>query len=325
MTWTHPLDYGIAALLRGQRMFGQGWGDEGLLARLENQPLFDQKPPQIDVQWMRSEALSTKRGPALTRDGVFVSPLTDLPEAVVQAHVRLLSQPGNTRVALILAGSREEGFRLRESIYRRLVFRGIDVALLENPFYGLRRPPEQRGALLRTVSEHVLLNLAMIEEARGLVGWFERQGYERICVAGYSMGGFMAGLVAASLDKPIAVAACAAGASPTPTFTTQILSWSVNYTTLGGKSAAARIGQIFDRANLKHYPVPVAPQAAVILGCSHDGYVPKSETEALHAHWPGSELRWVHSGHIAALFTERRALRGAVFDALDRLEANRAL
>ena len=324
MHFAHPLDLGVAALLRSQRMFSGGWGNEDVLARLANQPLFDEVPHVIDLQWLSAKNVRTRRGKLHVRDGVFSSPITDLPETVVQAHLRLLSRPGNKRVVLVLAGSREEGFGLRQAIYGKLVFRGIDVALLENPFYGLRRPPEQSGASVRTVSDHVLLNLAMIEEGRALVGWLARQKYERVCVAGYSMGGFMAGIIAASLEQPLAVAACAAGASPAPTFTTQVLSWSVDYKALGGKSAHDRIQRIFERANLTAYPPPVAPHAAVILGCKHDAYVPPSETLTLHQHWPGSELRWVRGGHISTLFTERRALRRAVIDALDRLAPDNA-
>lgn len=316
----HPLDVGVAALLRGQRMFAGGWGDEQLIERLETQPLFDKTPAVLELEWKRERTI---KGVSV-RDGVFASPLTDLPPTVVRAHVRLLSRPGNKRVVIVLAGSREEGYKLRQAIYGKLVHRGIDVALLENPFYGLRRPPEQHGASVRTVSEHVLLNLAMIEEGRGLVRLFADR-YERVCVAGYSMGGFMAGLVAASLDKPVAAAIFAAGASPSPTFTTQVLSWSVDYKALGGRrEAVTRIQRIFDHANLTAFPAPVAPHAAIIVGSSFDAYVPHSETEALHAHWPGSELRWVSSGHISALFTARRALRKAVREALDRLEPSAA-
>jgi pimeloyl-ACP methyl ester carboxylesterase len=306
----HPLDLGVAALLRRERLFTHGWGDEALLGELEGRALFAEPVQPITMSWTTA--------PGERRDGTFVSPSSGLPEACLLAHVRLLSRPGNVSACAVLAGSREAGFSMRESIYGPLVERGIDILLLENPFYGLRRPPEQRGANVRTVSEHAQLNLAMVEEGRALVNWLYSRGYARVGVAGYSMGGYMAALVAATVQREVAVTVMAAGASPAPVFTSRVLSWSIDFRALGDDRA--RVDRIFEIANVTRYPVPRAPQAAIIVGASADAYVPAGETRALHAHWKGSELRWVRSGHISALFTQRRALRAAVCDALARLE-----
>lgn len=321
MQWASPLDVGIAAYLRRQRMFTLGWGDEELLSKLDTQTFFDAPPAvlelSVNAERVRSVRYRGHKRELIVQDITFTSPFAALPASVLRAHLRVLKSPGNRALVVILAGSREEGYRLRESIYGSLVFRGIDVALLENPFYGLRRPVEQHGGNVRTVSEHVLLNLAMVEEGRALVEHFAAS-YEKVAVAGYSMGGFMAGLVGATTPRAIAIAACAAGASPAPTYTKQFLSWSIDYTALG-QGARERLERVFSRADLTNYAPPVAANAAVIVGCSRDGYVAPSQVRALHDHWPGSELRWVRTGHVSALFTERRALRKAIRDALDRL------
>ncbi|WP_375759814.1 alpha/beta hydrolase family protein [Corallococcus exercitus] len=89
------------------------------------------------------------------RDGTFTSPLPHLTPPVQTAHVRWLSaeRTRGRAACVVLAASREEGFALRERLYTPLVREGIDLFLLENPYYGVRRPPGQKGGALRTVSD----------------------------------------------------------------------------------------------------------------------------------------------------------------------------
>jgi hypothetical protein len=319
---THWLDTAFAWLAARRPMFQGGWGDETLLASVQHGPLFGPPPGPAAPRW---RAPRERRG-LLVRDGTFLSPLAGLPGAVSTAHVRWLSgQDGPARsVCLVLAGSREEGFALREAVLEPLVRTGIDLLLLENPFYGLRRAPGQRGATVRTVSEHILLNLGMVQEARALLGWLGGVGYAHRAVTGYSMGGFMAALVAALTPEPLAVAALAAGTTPAPVFTRGLLSRSVDFLSLGASSggpehARERLASLFGRADAQRLPAPVRPDAAVVVGCTADGYVSGGDTRALHAHWPGSVLRWVNAGHVSALFTRRAELRAAVADALGKL------
>ncbi len=315
----HPVDFAVAALLRGQRMFSKGWGDEEVLRRLEDQPLFDQPPRVPDITWREQGVRKSKHGPVTICDGTFASPFTDLPEQISIAHVRLLSAPRNERAAVVIAGSREEGFGMRQSIYGPLVTgAGTDVLILESPFYGVRRLPALNTSSLPTVSQQILLNLALVEESRALAAWLLDRRYARVGVAGYSMGGTVAALVGATVDAPLALSVLAAGLSSAPVLTEHMLSWSVDYKALG-ESGRARLRRIVERVDLGQFPAPKAVHAAILLGCSRDGYIPAEQIRALHALWKGSELRWVHAGHISALFTQRRALRAAVGDSLDRL------
>ncbi len=313
----HPVDFAVAALLRGQRMFSKGWGDEEVLRRLEEQPLFDQPPCLPEITWRPGRARKSRHG--MVRDGTFASPYTDLPEFVSLAHVRLISAPGNQRAVVGIAGSREEGYGLRQAIYGPLVRAGTDVLLLESPFYGVRRLPTLNTASLPTVSQQTLMNLALVEESRALVTWLLAQKYSRVGVAGYSMGGTVAALTAATVDAPLAVAVLAAGLSSAPVLTRHMLSWSVDYDALGDWGRV-RLRRMVERGDLVHYPPPKAVHAAIVLGCRRDGYIPGDQVRALHALWRGSELRWINAGHVSALFTQRRALRAAVSDSFDRLD-----
>jgi len=319
----HALDRAYAWLSSRRPFFQGGWGDESLLSLAFEKGAFPGPAPEA----ARPDFGRAKRLQGVfVRDGHFRSPQAGLSGPVATAHVRWLTHDrAPARAAcLVLAGSREEGFARREAVYRPIVRRGTDVLLLENPFSGLRRAPGQRTAAVRTVSEHLLLNVAMLQEALGLLALLAETGYGRRGVAGYSMGGFMAALAGALSPTPVAVAALAAGTTPAPVFTTGLLSHSVDFRTLGeghGGEAAARerLASIFGLADARTLPPPVRPQAAVVVGFLRDGYVQRTDTAALHAHWPQSTLRWVDAGHVSGLLFHREVLRTAVTDALDAL------
>ena len=129
----------------------------------------------------------------------------------------------------------------------------------------------------------------------------------------------MAALTAAVSPLPVACAALATGASASAIYTRGLLSWSVDFKTLGGDPARERLRALFDTADITNFRPPVRADAAVVSGCRRDGYVLLSETERLHRHWKHSELRWIEAGHFSALITQRRALQACVELAVDRL------
>jgi pimeloyl-ACP methyl ester carboxylesterase len=222
---------------------------------------------------------------------------------------------------VILAASRDEGYKMRERIFGALLDQGLDLYLLENPFYGRRRTTP--WASLATFSDHVLMNLGMVWEARALVEYL-RNSYQKLAVAGYSMGGHMAAITAAVCPFPLACAALATGASAAPIYTQGLLSWSIDLAALAGETgvqseANERLRRLIETADLTRHAPPLRSDAAVLMGCARDGYIQRTEIQRLHEHWPGSELRWLRAGHVTAVISGRSFLRGAVADATERL------
>ncbi len=313
----HPLDLLIAVMSRWSKLFSHGWGDESLLTTLSTRVSYADPPSSISVTW---RAAREDNG-ILRRDGAFASPLALLPKEASTAHVRAWTREGNRAAVVILAASRDEGYQVRERVFGPLTARGIDTYFMENPFYGLRRT--RGGPSLITVSDHGLMVLGMVWEARALLEHL-RSDYSKVAVAGYSMGGHMAAITAAVSPFPLACAAMAAGASGSAVYTRGLLSWSVDFSALGGgatqrAAAQARLQQLFSVADVTCFPAPMRADAAVIAGCKRDGYVLRSETERLHQHWPGSTLRWISAGHFSALVSSRRALCDCVSDAVEKL------
>lgn len=308
----HPLDQAVAWLSRGSRMFSRGWGDEAVLAEFSDRARYLAAPAAIAIEWHSQ----LKRGNEICGDGTFPSPLRALPETVGMVHVRARSRAGNTAACVMLAASRDEGYTIRERVFGPLTAHGIDLYLLENPYYGLRR--DGRGPSEITVADHGLMALGMVLEARALLDSLQSR-YSNLVVAGYSMGGHMAAITAAVSPLPVACAALATGASASAIYTRGLLSWSVDFETLGGDSSRERLKKLFDVADITNFRPPKRVDAAVVSGCTGDGYVLPSETERLHCHWKGSTLRWIKAGHFSALLTQRRALRACVEEAVAKL------
>jgi hypothetical protein len=165
--------------------------------------------------------------------------------------------------------------------------------------------------------------LGMVLEARALLEEL-RSHYRKLAIVGYSMGGHMAAITAAVSPFPVACAALAAGASAGSVYTRGLLSWGVDFDSLGGgpaqrAEAQERLQRLYEPADITRYGSPVRTDAAVIGGCTRDGYVLRSETERLHRHWPGSTLRWLPAGHFSALMTSRKALCDCVTEAIEKL------
>lgn len=293
-------------------MFSSGWGDEAVLAKYARRERYLAAPPTITVAW---DAPREERGRS-GRSGSFLSPLEALPPAVATAYVRSWTRADNKAACVLLAASRDEGYRVRERVFGPLIESGVDLYFLENPFYGERR--DGRGPSDITVAENCLMFLGSVLEARVLLTWLQPR-YKKLAVAGYSMGGHMAALTAAVTPIPVACAAMATGASPSSIYTVGLLSRSVDFHALGGVAGRERLKTLFEGADITRFRPPLRSAAAVILGSLRDGYVRASEVERLHRHWKGSELRWIDAGHFSALLTQRDALRACVLEALDKL------
>jgi len=313
----HVLDVLVALLSCRSKLFSQGWGDEAFLAELPGALSHAGTAAAISPVWHGTN----QRGQIVRRDGTFRSPLTKLPDESRTVHLRSWLRDENQSACVILAGSRDEGYLLREHVFGSLASRGIDLYFTENPYYGLRRMAGGLSAI--KVSDQAMMALGMVLEARALVTWL-RGRYARLAIAGYSMGGHMAAIAATITPFPVACAALATGASASSIYTRGLLSWSVDFDELSqgtAHSATARqwLHRWFDAADVTNYQPPLRADAAVILGCTRDGYILQSETERLHRHWPGSSLRWLAAGHFSALLTSRRALCDCVADALAKL------
>lgn len=69
------------------------------------------------------------------------------------------------------------------------------------------------------------------------------------------------------------------------------------------------------------FPCPRRPDAAVLVAATEDAYVSPQSVLDLHAHLPGSEIRWIPGGHVSSFLLHQPTFRKAIVDSLDKLIA----
>lgn len=329
MNRMHWLDALAARFMvtRQPRLFEDGWGSQAVLEKLSRGPQGFAFPELSEV------ALGPVRreGHLLIQEGHFPSPAAvgSLPEACREARFQLLlPRDAGPRppVCVFLAAAGDEGFGLRRFIAGELARYGVGAMLLENPYYGSRRPPGQKGTAVRTVVDLLLMFRATAVEATALLGWLLARGHPKVGISGYSMGGSIAAYAAALFPLPAAVIPLAASHSSAPVFTEGVLSavpdWEALGRTTGGPEAARqRLNEVLSATSTTALPPLSHPRRAILVAARRDGFVPSSATLRLLQHWRGAELRYLPGGHISAFVTGRAAIIRAILEAFSRVEA----
>ncbi|MFT3913237.1 MAG: alpha/beta hydrolase family protein [Anaeromyxobacteraceae bacterium] len=302
----------------GPRFFADGWGDVAVYERLAPQMLAARKIPP--ARMTLGPARPSLGG--LLAEGTFPSPERRLPKGSRTARVRLLLPRGKVRgVALYLAASGDQGFAVRLPFAAPLLEHGLGALVLENAFYGSRRPAAQHAHAVRSVRALGLMAAATLQEGRALLRWLhEVRGVERVGVTGYSMGGQLAAMVGAATPFPVAIVPIAASFSPDSVLREGVLRDVPDWTALGGRDVRERLLETVAPFSVGALPPPVEPRAAIVVGTAFDGVVPPQEMVKLAHHWRGSELRWLPAGHVSAVLRHQPAMREAVRDAFERLE-----
>ena len=139
----HPIDrLGGVVVSRGPqrlRFFSDGWGDAAILESLE---LPTTGPEPVDIAW---EAPS-QGGETRISVGSFLSPIEGLPEASRIATVtKIEPSSGTDRLVVLMAAWNEHDPKARLALAKRLAAAGIGSLILENPYYGSRRPRTGRS------------------------------------------------------------------------------------------------------------------------------------------------------------------------------------
>ncbi|KAF3693544.1 Protein ABHD18 [Channa argus] len=175
-------------------------------------------------------------------DGYFISPLEHLvsgilPPEAIKARFQFIVPKRwkkNRPVCIHLAGTGDHFFWRRRTLMARPMIKeaGMASLLLENPYYGYRKPKDQLRSSLKNVSDLFVMGGALILESTVLLRWLEREGYWPLGITGISMGGYMASLAVTNWPKPIPLIPCLSWSTASSVFTTGVLSKAVNWTEL---------------------------------------------------------------------------------------------
>ncbi len=313
----HPIDRAAAIMVRRGperlRVFPGGWGDVAYIEQLGNTELLLSEPPDIEISWTRRKHLTDRT----VCDGRFEAP-TDVPDKAALAKVRLIEPPGGTdRLCLLMAAWNDHGYDTRQLLADELIQRDIGSLILEIPYYGSRRIAGPEEQPIPTVADFARMGLGAVTEGRALLHHF-RNRYQ-LGVSGYSMGGNIGALVGAAAGFAVAMAPLAASHSPGPVFLDGVISNGIEWDALGGRNQEDRLRTALSSVSVLNVPAPPWASSAVMVIGRSDGFIPRSAAEALHGHWPGSELRRRPGGHATVLWRQRAALADAIEDSFTRL------
>ncbi|XP_059578056.1 protein ABHD18 isoform X1 [Alligator mississippiensis] len=173
-------------------------------------------------------------------NGHFISPLAHyipgiLPTESIIARFQFIMPKkwnGNYRpVCIHLAGTGDHYYWRRRTLMARPMIKEACIAslLLENPYYGYRKPKDQLRSCLKNVSDLFVMGGALVLESAALLHWLEREGYGPLGMTGISMGGHMASLAVTNWPKPLPLIPCLSWSTASGVFTTGVLSKAVNW------------------------------------------------------------------------------------------------
>jgi len=286
------------------------------------------------------------------REGCFPSPaiewlnetesLSSFPQETRMARFLLLepTQSCGSTVVIHLAATGDHGYNRRLFFFALpLASCGISSVILENPYYGSRKPAHQPGSKLSYVQDLLLLGFATILECMSIAKYLsEYFGYSNVCFSGLSQGGLHAAMAASLYPWPVATVAALSPHSAVPVFTKGALRQSCSWNQLAetlkeydyplfGMENDNRMQEIvqyqlssaLDMSDIRHFPQPANPSAAILLAGEYDKYVPKECIETFSKAWPNMEIRWIPSGHVTGFLFYRQHIFQAILDSLARV------
>jgi hypothetical protein len=159
-----------------------------------------------------------------------------IPEASREAHFQMIlpkkwASEDYKPVCVHLAGTGDHYYwRRRNLIAKPLLKEGnLGAIILENPFYGLRKPHDQDASALHNVSDIIVMGGCLILESLVLFNWCEQQGLGPLGITGLSMGGHMASLAASNYPKPLVLVPCLSWSTASSVFTEGVMSYAINW------------------------------------------------------------------------------------------------
>ncbi|KAK7496534.1 hypothetical protein BaRGS_00012186 [Batillaria attramentaria] len=226
------------------KFFTKGWGKPDSLKRLfdfrkiiSNRELCRHLVPSDYPVHIEKEYPD---GDCRILEGHLISPLTHhlpgiVPKEVEKARLGSHWKHSKLRpVCIHLAGTGDHYFWRRRILMAKPLLKesGIASIILENPFYGSRKPKGQIRSSLHNVSDLFVMGGALILESLALLHWCQRQGYGPLGITGISMGGHMASLAATNWHEPLSLIPCLSWSTASAVFTQGVMSEAIPWKTL---------------------------------------------------------------------------------------------
>uniref|UniRef100_A0A0X3NIK4 Uncharacterized protein C4orf29 homolog n=2 Tax=Schistocephalus solidus TaxID=70667 RepID=A0A0X3NIK4_SCHSO len=226
--------------------FKKGWGRPELLLQLiKNLENVRTDPGYLNEHTTYRPIMIEKKieyKKLIEMEGSFVSPFEDLVPGALCPNNRIarfqLVIPKRWKskykpLCFHFAGTGDHDYyRRRVFLANQLLEAGIGSVIIMNPFYGLRKPNDQRGSSLNYLSDLFVMGGSLVLECHNLLRWCSRLGFGPFALHGISMGGYMATICATTVAAPVSLIPCLSWTSASVVFVEGVLSNSVDWTTL---------------------------------------------------------------------------------------------
>lgn len=218
---------------------------------------------------------------------------------------------GSAPVAIIAHGWLMERWQL--SLYRRwawaLARRGVEVWMPRLPFH-MERTPEGRWSGERFLSSDLVASAEALRQAvaetRALLSWLRSRGVPRVGLWGMSLGGWVAGLVAALEPELAGVALWAPVVSPADVLWKSRVARDLRQGVVAGGLEPGEEGLPLKQLAPGHFPLAVPRERLLLVGAIHDRIVYADSLAELARTW-GVDVRWTPHGHISLMASIRPA------------------
>jgi len=225
------------------KFFTKGWGVPEHLERLfsfgkiisNRETCYNLIPKDYPISIISSQ----RQADCHIINGKFRSPFSlhleglvppEVQDAFFQVVLPLRWTGDHKPICIHLAGTGDHFFWRRRNIMAKpLLKAGIGAIILENPYYGLRKPKDQVRSSVHYVSDIFVMGGCLILECLVLLNWCEQVGFGPLGVHGISMGGHMASLAASNWPKPLVLVPCLSWSTASSVFTEGVMSESIDW------------------------------------------------------------------------------------------------
>lgn len=226
------------------KFFSKGWGKPENLKRLfefrkvmsKRETCYNLVPKDYPIKIVKEE----NKSDCHVLEGEFFSPFAGhlpglVPKEAETVHFQvILPKKWRSKVKPVcvhLAGTGDHYFWRRRNLMGKPLLKeaGIGSIIVENPFYGLRKPKDQVRSNLHNVSDIFVMGGCLILESLVLFHWCEKSGFGPLGITGISMGGHMASLAATNWPKPLVLVPCLSWSTASGVFTQGVMSGAINW------------------------------------------------------------------------------------------------
>ena len=179
---------------------------------------------------------------------------------------------------------------------------GLDVALVTLPFHGARTPPTARYSGEPFASWHVgRLTEAVrqsVHDVRRVMRLLRTDGATALGVIGFSLGGYLAALLA-GLSDDLAFAIPIAAPVELGVFPSTLFAYSRH---AGGQPpplTRAELATAYRAHSPLARPLAIGRDHVLIVAGHGDAIVPPEQPRALWRHWGGPAIHWYDGSHVA--------------------------